>query len=131
MQDLFMLYPSYSALGQCNITSSLALLVYNKTIHLIFYYVTSFALKLSFPFQLTGGGSGIGRLIALKLADLGAVVVTWDINERGNKETVKYDHIGHCKVVGLHSTEVAQLLLNMQPQVRFPVFLIVFQRKNY
>jgi all-trans-retinol dehydrogenase (NAD+) len=40
-------------------------------------------------FQLTGGGSGIGRLMALKLAELGATVVSWDINEKGNKETVK------------------------------------------
>lgn len=37
---------------------------------------------------LTGGGSGIGRLMALKLAQLGAVVVTWDINTTGNEETV-------------------------------------------
>jgi all-trans-retinol dehydrogenase (NAD+) len=39
--------------------------------------------------QITGGGSGIGRLMALRLAELGATVVSWDINERGNKETEK------------------------------------------
>ena len=37
---------------------------------------------------LTGGGSGIGRLMCLKFARLGATVVTWDINTRGNEETV-------------------------------------------
>ena len=38
---------------------------------------------------ITGGGSGIGRLIARKLARLGATVVTLDVNEKGNDETVK------------------------------------------
>ena len=37
---------------------------------------------------ITGGGSGIGRLIAIKLARLGATVVTLDVNEKGNDETV-------------------------------------------
>jgi len=37
---------------------------------------------------ITGGGSGIGRLMALKLAKLGAVIVTWDVNTKGNEETV-------------------------------------------
>ena len=37
---------------------------------------------------ITGGGSGIGRLIANKLAKLGATIVTWDVNEKGNLETV-------------------------------------------
>jgi len=37
---------------------------------------------------ITGGGSGIGRLMCLKFARLGATVVTWDINEAGNEETV-------------------------------------------
>ena len=36
---------------------------------------------------ITGGGGGLGRLMALKLADLGAVIVSLDINEEGNLET--------------------------------------------
>lgn len=32
---------------------------------------------------VTGGASGIGRLIAIKLAELGAHVVIWDINKAG------------------------------------------------
>lgn len=38
---------------------------------------------------ITGAGSGIGRLIAQRLAELGAIIVTWDVNEKGNKETVQ------------------------------------------
>ena len=34
---------------------------------------------------VTGGGSGIGRLMCLRFARLGAIVVTWDINK-----------VGHC-----------------------------------
>merc|ERR1711863_200972 len=37
---------------------------------------------------VTGGGSGIGRLMCLRFARLGATVVTWDINKVGNEETV-------------------------------------------
>jgi len=37
---------------------------------------------------LTGGGSGIGRIMARKLAALGATVVTLDVNEKGNDDTV-------------------------------------------
>ena len=32
---------------------------------------------------VTGGGSGIGRLMCLRFARLGATVVTWDINKVG------------------------------------------------
>lgn len=38
---------------------------------------------------VTGGGSGIGRLLCLKLARRGAKVVTWDVNAAGNDETVR------------------------------------------
>jgi len=38
---------------------------------------------------VTGGGSGIGRLMCLKLAKLGATIITWDINSKGNAETAQ------------------------------------------
>ncbi|XP_046750390.1 short-chain dehydrogenase/reductase family 16C member 6-like isoform X1 [Diprion similis] len=38
---------------------------------------------------VTGGGSGIGKLVAIKLAKLGAHVIVWDINENGIEDTVK------------------------------------------
>ncbi|NWX40833.1 RDHE2 dehydrogenase, partial [Steatornis caripensis] len=36
---------------------------------------------------ITGAGSGVGRLLSLKFASLGATVVLWDINQEGLKET--------------------------------------------
>ncbi|NWV73746.1 RDHE2 dehydrogenase, partial [Dasyornis broadbenti] len=38
---------------------------------------------------ITGAGSGIGRLLSLKFASLGATVVLWDINQEGLNNTVK------------------------------------------
>lgn len=38
---------------------------------------------------ITGGGSGLGRLMAMRFARLGATIVVWDINEPGIQETVK------------------------------------------
>lgn len=37
---------------------------------------------------VTGGGGGLGRLISLRLANLGAVVVVWDINKGGKLSIV-------------------------------------------
>lgn len=34
---------------------------------------------------VTGGASGIGKLIAIKLAKLGARVIIWDINKNGKQ----------------------------------------------
>ena len=45
---------------------------------------------------LTGGGSGIGRLMAVKLAKLGAIIVTWDVNQSGNEETVRFVKKNGC-----------------------------------
>lgn len=36
---------------------------------------------------ITGAGSGLGRLLALKFASLGSVLVLWDINKEGTEET--------------------------------------------
>ncbi|XP_006204790.1 short-chain dehydrogenase/reductase family 16C member 6-like [Vicugna pacos] len=38
---------------------------------------------------ITGAGSGLGRLMAIKFASLGAILVLWDINEEGNMETYR------------------------------------------
>ncbi|XP_053103178.1 epidermal retinol dehydrogenase 2 isoform X2 [Hemicordylus capensis] len=38
---------------------------------------------------ITGAGSGIGRIMALKFSRLGATLVLWDINVEGNKETAR------------------------------------------
>jgi len=67
----------------------------------MFYYIGEAVVKAVLPEKLfykdvsgqivllTGGGSGIGRLMCLRLARLGATVVTWDINTNGNEETVR------------------------------------------
>ncbi|KOC66082.1 Estradiol 17-beta-dehydrogenase 11 [Habropoda laboriosa] len=39
---------------------------------------------------VTGGGGGLGRLIALRLAKLGAIVVIWDVNKIGEQEYLVY-----------------------------------------
>ena len=38
---------------------------------------------------ITGGGSGIGRLLAIDLAKRGATVISWDVDTSGNEETVR------------------------------------------
>ncbi|XP_049875708.1 estradiol 17-beta-dehydrogenase 11-like [Pectinophora gossypiella] len=38
---------------------------------------------------ITGGGGGLGSLIALRLARLGCTVVLWDINKQGLEDAVK------------------------------------------
>uniref|UniRef100_A0A0N5B9M4 Estradiol 17-beta-dehydrogenase 11 n=1 Tax=Strongyloides papillosus TaxID=174720 RepID=A0A0N5B9M4_STREA len=37
---------------------------------------------------ITGGGAGIGRLMAKEFGSLGAKIIIWDINETGIKETI-------------------------------------------
>uniref|UniRef100_A0A8C8YX02 Short chain dehydrogenase/reductase family 16C member 5 n=1 Tax=Prolemur simus TaxID=1328070 RepID=A0A8C8YX02_PROSS len=38
---------------------------------------------------ITGAGRGLGRLLALRFARLGSVLVLWDVNKEGNEETSK------------------------------------------
>ncbi|XP_043849835.1 short-chain dehydrogenase/reductase family 16C member 6-like [Dromiciops gliroides] len=45
---------------------------------------------------ITGAGSGLGRLLALKFVRLGAIVVLWDINQESVTET--------CKLAKEHSS---------------------------
>ncbi|XP_073826766.1 estradiol 17-beta-dehydrogenase 11 [Musca autumnalis] len=48
---------------------------------------------------VTGGGSGLGRLLSIRLGKMGTKVVVWDINKQGIDETVKMvqESGGFCK----------------------------------
>ncbi|NXE49772.1 RDHE2 dehydrogenase, partial [Casuarius casuarius] len=68
-----------------------------KVIGLSFYYLLESLTFLIVPKRkknvegevvlITGAGSGIGRLLSIKFARLGATLVLWDINQEGVKET--------------------------------------------
>lgn len=53
---------------------------------------------------VTGGASGIGRLMAIKFAKRGAKVIIWDLNQAGLEETAKMieelrskkENVGKC-----------------------------------
>ncbi|NWW45155.1 RDHE2 dehydrogenase, partial [Pedionomus torquatus] len=66
----------------------LGLLVYYLLESLVFMIVPRRKKNVSGEIVLiTGAGSGIGRLLSVKFARLGATVVLWDINQEGLKET--------------------------------------------
>ncbi|XP_054486180.2 epidermal retinol dehydrogenase 2-like [Agelaius phoeniceus] len=70
-----------------------------KVIVLLVYYLLESLVLLVVPGRkknvsgeiilITGAGSGIGRLLALKFASLGATLVLWDINQEGLNCTVR------------------------------------------
>ena len=71
---------------------ALLLTVYHVLERLVKIFVPQKMLEKNISGQVvlvTGGGSGIGRLMCLRYARLGATVVTWDINKLGNEETVE------------------------------------------
>lgn len=49
---------------------------------------------------VTGGGGGLGRLLASRLGKLGVYVVVWDINQTGIDETVELLRANGAKCVG-------------------------------
>ena len=69
---------------------SLLLIVYHMSLRFVKLFIPQKMLEKNISGQVvlvTGGGSGIGRLMCLRFARLGATVVTWDINKAGNQET--------------------------------------------
>ncbi|XP_075600183.1 epidermal retinol dehydrogenase 2 [Balearica regulorum gibbericeps] len=66
----------------------IGLIVYYSLESLVFFIVPRRKKNVSGEIVLiTGAGSGIGRILSLKFASLGATVVLWDINQEGLKET--------------------------------------------
>ncbi|XP_066187458.1 epidermal retinol dehydrogenase 2-like [Sylvia atricapilla] len=69
---------------------AIVLLIYYSLESLVFLVVPVRKKNVSGEIVLiTGAGSGIGRLLAIKFASLGATVVLWDINQEGLNGTVK------------------------------------------
>ena len=46
---------------------------------------------------ITGAGSGIGQLMSIEFAKLGAIIVAWDINEQGLNKTKRLVELNGSK----------------------------------
>lgn len=58
---------------------------------------------------ITGGGSGIGQLMAIRFARLGATVVIWDVNQQGMDET--------CRLVRQDGGQARQYVCDVSDRV--------------
>merc|ERR1712183_1139890 len=78
---------------------------------------------------VTGGGSGIGRLMCLRFARLGATVVTWDINKIGNEETVdiieKEGHRAFAYTVDMSARDAIYSMAKQTKEDVGPVSILV------
>ena len=89
---------------------------------------------------ITGAGSGLGRLLALKFAQLGSVLVLWDISQESNEETCKmaveagatrvYAYTCDCSRKVVEILKVAQQIIEANrkasPNAAFGVYLAIF-----
>ncbi|EEB15600.1 short-chain dehydrogenase, putative [Pediculus humanus corporis] len=70
------------------------------------YYILDAIIHYFLPFKLTkkniskdivlvtGGGGGLGRLLAEKFSELGCTIIVWDINAEGNETVTKVKSLG-------------------------------------
>ena len=80
------------AVAPLEVLYALLLTVYHVIKRIVTMFIPQKMLEKDISGQVvlvTGGGSGIGRLMCLRFARLGATVVTWDINKLGNEDTVE------------------------------------------
>jgi all-trans-retinol dehydrogenase (NAD+) len=56
---------------------------------------------------ITGGASGIGRLLALRAAGMGATVVVWDIND-ANRENIEREVRGRGQTIHTYNCDVSR-----------------------
>lgn len=81
---------------------------------------------------ITGGGSGIGALMAKKLAKLGAIIIIWDINDAG-MDAVKADiesdnNNGVCHTYHVDITNrklVAEMAFKIRNEIGRPVNILI------
>lgn len=105
----------------------------------IWYNVESF-IHLFVPFKkknisgevvlITGAGSGIGRLMAQEFAALDTVLVLWDINQDGIKETARLAKQSGAKKVYSYMCDCSDRneVYRMADQVRTPSTECMFSK---
>ncbi|XP_022109591.1 epidermal retinol dehydrogenase 2-like [Acanthaster planci] len=57
---------------------------------------------------VTGGGAGLGRLMAVELSKRGATVVIWDVNQHGNEETARIIRESNAGDVYAYTVDVSK-----------------------
>lgn len=77
---------------------------------------------------ITGAGSGIGRLMAQEFASLDTVLVLWDINQDGMKETARLAKQSGASQVHYYLCDCSDKneVYRVADQVRITVNLLIF-----